>query len=146
MCDWSATRTSCCKKGKTESGGSPQNIHTSKRGRIWLAADVRFATWSGRRVEARSRNRYVSTARTPAHLRFRTGIVGVVLSVVPWDFPGITAPLIDRSLNSPLPSYDNAHPSSSYSSPMSPLIQRIDPCCLVLRANYAPLSGCDYYL
>jgi hypothetical protein len=66
--------------------------------------------------------------------------------VVPWDFPSIATPLIDRSLNSTLPFYDYPLPSSLYSSPMSPLIQRIDPCCLVLRANYAPLEGCDYYL
>jgi hypothetical protein len=67
-------------------------------------------------------------------------------TVVPWDFPGIATPIIDRSLNSTLPVYDNPLPSSLYSSVMSPLIQRIDPCCLVLRANYAPLEGCDSYL
>jgi hypothetical protein len=66
--------------------------------------------------------------------------------VVPWDLPGISTPLIDGSLNSTLPFYDNLLPSSLYSSPMSPLLQRIDPCCLFLRANYAPLEGCDYYL
>jgi uncharacterized membrane protein len=29
---------------------------------------------------------------------------------------------------------------------MSPLILIIEPCCLVLTANYAPLEGCDYCL